>query len=244
MTPQADGRHSAVGLCVPVGRITAQRFREVVRLAREYGTNDGEIRLTHQQNVLIPWVPNERVEALLAEPLLAGALARCRRCSPAASRPAPARSSAAWRRSTPRTAPGGSPASSTSTCATTATGGPARALRRLLVVLRAAPDRRHRHRGRAQEGRRRVRRGHGHPRGRAPRARSALRRRRGQEGPRTGTSTRRCCGCSTSTSRRTTPEEDFAAFAARTPAEWWSERLARGRPRRAGGGAGVGAPPA
>ena len=70
VTPQADGRHSAVGLCVPVGRITAQRFREVVRLAREYGTNDGEIRLTHQQNVLIPWVPNERVEALLAEPLL------------------------------------------------------------------------------------------------------------------------------------------------------------------------------
>ena len=70
VTPQADGVHSAVGLCVPVGRITAERFREVVRLAREYGTRDGEIRLTHQQNVLIPWVPNERVEALLAEPLL------------------------------------------------------------------------------------------------------------------------------------------------------------------------------
>ncbi len=70
VTPQSDGIHSAVGLCVPVGRVTGEQFREVVRLAREYGTNGGEVRLTHQQNVLIPWVPNERVEALLAEPLL------------------------------------------------------------------------------------------------------------------------------------------------------------------------------
>ncbi|MGI8440686.1 MAG: nitrite/sulfite reductase [Thermoleophilaceae bacterium] len=70
VTPQADGEHSAVGLCVPVGRITGEHFREVARLAREYGTRDGEVRLTHQQNVLVPWVPNDRVEALLAEPLL------------------------------------------------------------------------------------------------------------------------------------------------------------------------------
>ena len=28
-----------------------------------------EVRLTHQQNVLLPWIPNDRVEALLAEPL-------------------------------------------------------------------------------------------------------------------------------------------------------------------------------
>src|SRR4051794_38707196 len=70
VTPQADGTHSAVGLCVPVGRISARRFREVVALARRYGTRDGEIRLTHQQNILIPWVPNERVDDLLAEPLL------------------------------------------------------------------------------------------------------------------------------------------------------------------------------
>jgi ferredoxin-nitrite reductase len=71
ITPQRDGVHSAVGLCVPVGRIIADRFREVGRLAREYGTRDGEVRLTHQQNVLIPWVPNQRLEELLAEPLLA-----------------------------------------------------------------------------------------------------------------------------------------------------------------------------
>ena len=70
VTPQAGGSHSAVGLCVPVGRVTGARFREVVRLAREHGSADGQLRLTHQQNVLIPWVPNERVAALVAEPLL------------------------------------------------------------------------------------------------------------------------------------------------------------------------------
>jgi ferredoxin-nitrite reductase len=67
VTPQADGVHAAVGFCVPVGRILATQFAELVRLAREYGR--GEIRLTHQQNVLIPWVPSERVGALQDEPL-------------------------------------------------------------------------------------------------------------------------------------------------------------------------------
>ena len=68
VTPQHDGEHSAVGLCVPVGRLTSAQFNAVIALAREYGT--GELRLTHQQNVLIPHVPNDRVEALLAEPLV------------------------------------------------------------------------------------------------------------------------------------------------------------------------------
>ena len=60
------------------------------------------------------------------------------------------------------------------------------ALRGLLVELRPAPDRRRRHRGRAQEGRRRVHRGDGHPHRRPARARPALRRRRAQEGPALG----------------------------------------------------------
>ena len=69
VTRQADGERSAVGLCVPVGRLKAGQLFEIVRLAREYGT--GEVRLTHQQNVLIPNVPNHRVEELQAEPLAA-----------------------------------------------------------------------------------------------------------------------------------------------------------------------------
>ncbi|HEY3188248.1 MAG TPA: hypothetical protein VGJ70_12295 [Solirubrobacteraceae bacterium] len=68
VAPQNDGEHSTVGFCVPVGRLKASQLHEFVRLAREYGTHP-EVRLTHQQNVLLPWIPDERVDDLLAEPL-------------------------------------------------------------------------------------------------------------------------------------------------------------------------------
>jgi ferredoxin-nitrite reductase len=68
VAPQNDGEHSTVGFCVPVGRLKAGQLHEFVRLAREYGTHP-EVRLTHQQNVLLPWIPAERVDDLLAEPL-------------------------------------------------------------------------------------------------------------------------------------------------------------------------------
>jgi ferredoxin-nitrite reductase len=68
VTPQRGGVSSAVGLCVPIGRLRAEQFKGVIALARAYGT--GEVRLTHQQNVLIPHVPDERVDDLLAEPLV------------------------------------------------------------------------------------------------------------------------------------------------------------------------------
>jgi ferredoxin-nitrite reductase len=68
---QADSRHATVGLCVPVGRLKAEQLFELVRLAREYGDNpDDALRLTHQQNVLLPWIPEENLEALLQEPLI------------------------------------------------------------------------------------------------------------------------------------------------------------------------------
>src|SRR3954451_3607533 len=59
VAPQSDGAHSTVGFCVPVGRLKAAQLREFVRLAREYATTP-EVRLTHQQNVLLPWIPNPR----------------------------------------------------------------------------------------------------------------------------------------------------------------------------------------
>src|SRR3954449_12011358 len=68
VSPQHDGEHSTVGFCVPVGRLKASQLFEFVRLAREYGSHP-EVRLTHQQNVLLPWIPDERVDDLLAEPL-------------------------------------------------------------------------------------------------------------------------------------------------------------------------------
>ncbi|WP_049901408.1 nitrite/sulfite reductase [Halococcus agarilyticus] len=64
---QADGRHY-VGLSTPVGRIPAEEAIELADLADEYGS--GEVRLTRRQNPLVMDVPANRLEELLAEPLL------------------------------------------------------------------------------------------------------------------------------------------------------------------------------
>jgi ferredoxin-nitrite reductase len=66
--PQRQPEHYAVGIVVPVGRVTATQLTEIARLADAYG--HGELRLTTEQNVVIPHVPASRVDALLAEPLL------------------------------------------------------------------------------------------------------------------------------------------------------------------------------
>jgi len=59
---------SWVGLLVPVGRITGDQLAEVARLAEGYGT--GEVRLTVDQNVIVPHVPDAKLGNLTAEPLL------------------------------------------------------------------------------------------------------------------------------------------------------------------------------
>lgn len=66
--PQADGEHTCIGFTVPVGRLSADQLHEFVRLSREH-TEKHEVRLTHQQNVLLPWVPNANVQDVLAEEL-------------------------------------------------------------------------------------------------------------------------------------------------------------------------------
>jgi ferredoxin-nitrite reductase len=58
-----------VGLHVPVGRLTATHMFDLARLAEVYG--DGELRLTVEQNVIIPNIPDSRLDVLLKEPLLA-----------------------------------------------------------------------------------------------------------------------------------------------------------------------------
>jgi ferredoxin-nitrite reductase len=57
-----------VGLNVPVGRMSGEQFEEAGRLAGEYG--DG-VRLATDQNLIITGVPEDRLDELLAEPLLA-----------------------------------------------------------------------------------------------------------------------------------------------------------------------------
>ena len=66
--PQKQEGLSYVGLHVPVGRLQAADMFELARLADEYGS--GELRLTVEQNIVLPNVRNERIDALLAEPLL------------------------------------------------------------------------------------------------------------------------------------------------------------------------------
>jgi ferredoxin-nitrite reductase len=56
-----------VGLNVPVGRMSGEQFIEAGRLAGEYG---GEVRLATDQNFIITGVHEERLDNLLAEPLL------------------------------------------------------------------------------------------------------------------------------------------------------------------------------
>ncbi|MDP8965445.1 MAG: ferredoxin--nitrite reductase [Cyanobacteriota bacterium] len=66
--PQKQPGLNYVGLHIPVGRLYAQDMFDLARIAEVYGS--GEIRLTVEQNVIIPNVPDSRLEALRAEPLL------------------------------------------------------------------------------------------------------------------------------------------------------------------------------
>lgn len=57
-----------VGLHIPVGRLYAQDMFDLARMAEVYGT--GEIRFTVEQNLIIPNIPNSRIQPFLEEPLL------------------------------------------------------------------------------------------------------------------------------------------------------------------------------
>jgi ferredoxin-nitrite reductase len=57
-----------VGLAVPVGRITTEQMLEVARLAEVYGS--GALRITVDQNLIIPNVSDVKIGNLTAEPLL------------------------------------------------------------------------------------------------------------------------------------------------------------------------------
>ncbi|NJR25909.1 MAG: ferredoxin--nitrite reductase [Richelia sp. CSU_2_1] len=57
-----------VGLHVPVGRLNASNMFDLARIAEVYGS--GELRLTVEENVIIPNVPDSRLESLVKEPLL------------------------------------------------------------------------------------------------------------------------------------------------------------------------------
>jgi len=66
--PQKQAGYSFVGLHVPVGRLSAETMFELARLAEVYG--NGEIRATVEQNIIIPHIADDQLEAFLAEPVL------------------------------------------------------------------------------------------------------------------------------------------------------------------------------
>lgn len=66
--PQKQPGLSYVGLNVPVGRLTGTELIELARIADQYGS--GSIRTTVAQDLIITDIPNEKIEALLQEPLL------------------------------------------------------------------------------------------------------------------------------------------------------------------------------
>ena len=57
-----------VGMHVPIGRLYAQDMYDLARIAEVYGS--GEIRLTLEQNVIIPHIPDDNLDVFLSEPLL------------------------------------------------------------------------------------------------------------------------------------------------------------------------------
>jgi ferredoxin-nitrite reductase len=66
--PQKQPGYSYVGLHIPMGRLDAAKMFELARLAEVYG--NGEIRLTVEQNAIIPYIKDENVDTFLTEPLL------------------------------------------------------------------------------------------------------------------------------------------------------------------------------
>jgi len=66
--PQKQAGKNYVGLNVPVGRLSADDLFDLARLAEVYG--ESEVRLTVEQNVIIPHIAEENLETFLSEPLL------------------------------------------------------------------------------------------------------------------------------------------------------------------------------
>jgi ferredoxin-nitrite reductase len=59
--PQAQPGLASIGIVIPVGRMSAEQMLGLARLADMYG--EGELRLTVWQNVVLPNVPEPRVQA-------------------------------------------------------------------------------------------------------------------------------------------------------------------------------------
>ncbi|NJM39149.1 MAG: NirA family protein, partial [Akkermansiaceae bacterium] len=67
--PQNDGKNY-LGVLTPVGRMSCQQMRDIADIADRYGR--GELRLTVWQNLIIPGIPDDQLEAATAAVLATG----------------------------------------------------------------------------------------------------------------------------------------------------------------------------
>lgn len=63
--PQADGDLRYIGVALSLGRLSPEQMRGLAEVSRRYGK--GDIRLTVWQNVIIPHVPADQVDAAVAD---------------------------------------------------------------------------------------------------------------------------------------------------------------------------------
>jgi len=68
ISPQKQSGLYAVGLSIPVGRLSSKQIYEIARLAKIYGSS--EVRITPQQNMILVNVPESKLKSLQEEPLL------------------------------------------------------------------------------------------------------------------------------------------------------------------------------
>jgi ferredoxin-nitrite reductase len=67
--PQSDGKHY-LGVLIPVGAMPSARVKDICDIADRYGR--GEIRLTVWQNLIIPGISSENLDAAAAAVIAAG----------------------------------------------------------------------------------------------------------------------------------------------------------------------------
>jgi len=60
--PQRDPGFVAVTVTLPLGDVDSNQFRAIARWSREFG--NGTVRATNEQNLVLPWVRRESLEAL------------------------------------------------------------------------------------------------------------------------------------------------------------------------------------
>ncbi len=66
--PQKQPGLNYVGLSVPLGRLSAEALENLATLADQYG--DGFLRTSNSKNIILSGIPDEKIIALLKEPLL------------------------------------------------------------------------------------------------------------------------------------------------------------------------------